>query len=473
MEIEAAPYRRSAITVLGVKAVFYGSSFASLWLITNSLTLAAVGAYMFAVALFWFLSIPASWGQDQVAMIAAARSGPGDDERHALGGGLVATTVAGGGVTAALALAAAPLEAATDLPGLARLLLGAAAVPLLLALSSVFEAWYTGTGKVGRALTIPVLGHVTRVPVLAALFADGPDIADLVISELVAAALPVLAFAATTDWGGIRFRLPRMKALQEGSALMIAKVASDGARRLDLFLLGLLASGPAVGIYGVAARLAVAVDLGREVLQPAYTRSAGQSLASRDKTRVRRGYAEMRDLSMLAGLTALAALALFGRPLLRVFGGIDEGFPTLMVLACAGFVNVGFGANNHLLKLAGHYRDTMRIRVAMLAILLAANLALVPQFGAIGAAIATLIATSVTNSLFLVALRKREQIRTLGGRSLVVLVAGALLALAAAGGGSAIGCGLLLAALSFADAIRQRRQLGALLPALARKATDA
>ena len=259
--------------------MFYASAFGSLWLLTRFLPIEAYGAYAFSIALVWFLSVIATSGLEQTVMIRVARGDgtTGLDRGKHLAGSALVTVTAMGCLVGTILYAAAPVIAGwTDLPGLETWLAGMAPVVPLLAISAVYEGWFVALGRVGPSQIFPALGHALRLPLLAVALLLGGGVTDVILVEIAVAALPILLFAisARGPWGG-RFALPAAGDLRDGGALMVAKAANDGARRIDIFMLGLLASAAAIGEYAVAARLVVAVDLGRELFQPAFTSRGG------------------------------------------------------------------------------------------------------------------------------------------------------------------------------------------------------
>lgn len=159
---------------------------------------------------------------------------------------------------------------------------------------------------------------------------------------------------------------------------------------LDILVLGKLGSATDVGIYAIAVRLAMLTSF----ILLASNSYAGPYFAA--------AYAK-RDLDALhllairsAQVTALAAtplLILFvalPSTLLGFFGReFIAGAPVLMVLAVGQFVNVVTGSAGQVLIMAGHERDMRNASFLAAAVTIAGLVALVPKWGALGAAMAT------------------------------------------------------------------------------------
>ncbi len=104
---------------------------------------------------------------------------------------------------------------------------------------------------------------------------------------------------------------------------------------------------------------------------------------------------------------ALVILAI-GKPMLMLFGpGFDAGYPLLFVLILGVVARAAVGPAESLLTMSGHQNICAAAYAATLAINVGLNIALIPQFGLWGAAIATTVAmTFEAASLSLIVWRK-------------------------------------------------------------------
>jgi O-antigen/teichoic acid export membrane protein len=90
----------------------------------------------------------------------------------------------------------------------------------------------------------------------------------------------------------------------------------------------------------------------------------------------------------------------------------------MAILSVGQIVNAATGSVGFLLAMTGRERVSMRILVASLALNVVANLALVPRYGMLGAAVGTTLAMTVWNVAMVVAVRRSLGVMpsALGGR---------------------------------------------------------
>ena len=145
---------------------------------------------------------------------------------------------------------------------------------------------------------------------------------------------------------------------------------------------------------------------------------------------------------MLATLAALVGAAIAGDRLLAAFGpDFVAGHAALVVLAAAQVVRAAFGPSLQLLTQIGAQRQIATVFAASVAVLVAANLALVPSAGVLGAALAVVLTTAFWTTALAVVLYRLAGLRTDMASSLSVLrirpvLSRALLALRGVGSAS-------------------------------------
>ncbi len=177
----------------------------------------------------------------------------------------------------------------------------------------------------------------------------------------------------------------------------------------DVVMLGAYVSNETVGLYQIAVRLGNLAVFGllaiNMVIQPliaeAYTKG------------------EIERLKYLVGITCLASLAitvpviigllLFGAELIAITFGPNyiSAFGPLIVILVSQTLNTGFGPVGLLLTMTGHEK-LMLSSLALTAILnVCLNAALIPTFGIMGAAYASLAAMVVRNFLLWITVRRK------------------------------------------------------------------
>ena len=182
----------------------------------------------------------------------------------------------------------------------------------------------------------------------------------------------------------------------------------------DILVLGIWADAKEVGIYGISMRVAllttfvlVAVNV---VVAPQFATlySEGNTYALKQLAR------RSAFWSMLAAMPAFLVIMLVPDLILQIFGPqFKEGALTLRILAIGQFVNLATGSVGTLLVMTGHEK-ILRNNIAVSAALnLLGNLALVPSYGAVGAAASTAVSLAFLNIVLWAMVRKKLQINSL------------------------------------------------------------
>lgn len=231
----------------------------------------------------------------------------------------------------------------------------------------------------------------------------GPEAA---IWLLIAAYLTALAVAGRFLLAGLAARPETPAGLavpgRGASFLRLALVGWLAVTNTHLLVIltGLLADYAEVGLYRLAAQVALVMALGLTAIEtvqaPAYARS--------HKEGDQRALHGLLQLSCRLGLALSAAvmvvLVVFGRPLLAIPLGTEvaEGvYPALCLLAAAQLLNATTGNVGVLMIAARQERRLILGNLAALATTLLAAWLLIPQYGAIAAAAAHGLGLSVRN----------------------------------------------------------------------------
>ncbi|MBT6456251.1 MAG: hypothetical protein HOK37_12010 [Gammaproteobacteria bacterium] len=95
---------------------------------------------------------------------------------------------------------------------------------------------------------------------------------------------------------------------------------------------------------------------------------------------------------MIIALPAFLLCLFFPQQLLLIFGtDYQQADSLLMILAFAQFINVFTGSNGYILMMTGHEREFRNIALLSAVLTVILSFILIPFFGAIGAAIATVL----------------------------------------------------------------------------------
>lgn len=168
--------------------------------------------------------------------------------------------------------------------------------------------------------------------------------------------------------------------------------------RMDIILLGAMAGREQAGIYAAASRVAdlivFALAAANAIIAPMIS-----GFHARDDMN---GLQHLMTLLAKGVLVFTAPLVLlvviFGHAILGIFGeGYQIGYVPLLILVCGQMVNALSGSVSFLMTMTGHQRESLHILVIAAGLNLMLQLALIPNFGMLGAAIATALATVFWN----------------------------------------------------------------------------
>lgn len=171
-------------------------------------------------------------------------------------------------------------------------------------------------------------------------------------------------------------------ALQDGASLMVSYS--------DILVLSFFVSPAEIGIYFAATRIAQIVGFVRFAAS-AGTANVFSKLSAQGKTDELKSLSRATiRISFWLSVIACAFLAVAGPLLLKLFGaGFVVGYPVLLVLMAGLLVQAAFSSAEDLLNMTGHQGMTASSYFGALVVNLVLNLALIPYFGLIGAAVAT------------------------------------------------------------------------------------
>lgn len=266
-----------------------------------------------------------------------------------------------------------------------------------------------GFGRV-RLMELPALAQVISkfgiVVVLLALGATSLSAAaaGLGVSGLVAAlvaAFVVTAMPRPRSARGLRPSFTSFTSLLRlGIPYAMAGVAAKLIASFDVFILGVSHPGAPVGAYApVLSLIEASVMLAPIMLTTLFIAAATRLYAQGEQSAFSRLYVTVSKVSILLAMPAFALFAVSPTVVIRfVFGSdfpVDETVVRVLLLGL--FLNVAFGVNMQALIASGARWRLARALVLPAGTMVAISLALIPGFGAIGAATATTVSYAVLN----------------------------------------------------------------------------
>jgi len=180
----------------------------------------------------------------------------------------------------------------------------------------------------------------------------------------------------------------------------------------DILILGILATSEEVGLYRIAMQGAALVPLGLFSVNMVLGPYIAQSYAAGNQEKLQKFATISCRVSVAIAVLVTVVLVGFGDTLLVVLFGEEfgGGYWALVILATGYLLWVCFGSVILLLTMTGHDKEAMKGALIGAVGNIILNIVLIPPFGMIGAAFATITSLLIWNTLLLRAVRKKLRI---------------------------------------------------------------
>lgn len=238
----------------------------------------------------------------------------------------------------------------------------------------------------------------------------------LVIGAWAAAGLSLLA---------VHRRLrstPRVSAVYEVRQLLsfstvswASALAATGLIWVDTLLLGALRDQDTVGSYNVATRLVTLAVFVMPPINAAFSPHMAHLHHTGQQDAAASAYGSASRWILSLSMPAFILLVVYPRELLSYFGpGFAQAAAVTVILAFGQLINAAAGPCGTVLNMSGRVRLNMVDNVSVLLLNIGLNLALIPRYGMVGAAIswsASLVTVNVVKVLqarFVVGIRARQ-----------------------------------------------------------------
>lgn len=354
----------------------------------------------------------------QIAYYGAAESEDGLTAGSIVSWGLVASAAAGVVVAVALFALAEPLAAAFGHPEYALAFRVAAVAIPSLALIRIATAIFRGFSRTRERVAFQELLQKGSFPLLlgaVVLFGWGVEPALYAFpASLAVTAVAYLAYVVRDDPAGFRGEAgDALRRLRDGYDLLAFSVPLMFASLLiqimswtDILMLGYFASAAVVGVYDAVRPLVKVVSIVWGSMIFLYTPAVSAFHAADEPGSVRRAYFALTKWFTTVTFPLVVLFVLFPSLVLETAFGpaYTDGATALRILAVAYFLGNVMGPNGATLTALGRTRVVMWANFAAAVANVLLNLALVPRFGIVGAAVATAGALVARNCLRVVVL---------------------------------------------------------------------
>lgn len=183
--------------------------------------------------------------------------------------------------------------------------------------------------------------------------------------------------------------------------------------KVDILMIGLLLGTTVAGTYAVAVQLATLISFGlfsvNMVAAPLIAQLHAQQRHLELQRLVRLGALATSSFAVMTG----TLLLLLGKPALRLFGpAFVVSYGPLCVLVVAQIANSLTGSVGFIMTMTGHEKTAAKVTALAGGLNVILALLLIPRFGALGAAIATGIASITWNVILVILVQRRVEIHS-------------------------------------------------------------
>ncbi|MEJ3743841.1 polysaccharide biosynthesis C-terminal domain-containing protein [Actinomycetes bacterium KLBMP 9797] len=208
----------------------------------------------------------------------------------------------------------------------------------------------------------------------------------------------------------------------------VASVAQLALQRVDVLLVASLGGLAAAAAYAVAGRFVVLGQFANQGITHSVQPRLAEALAVDDRATANTLYQTATGWLVLVTWPLYLIVITYAPVYLGLFGpGYRSGAPVVVVLASAMLVANGCGMVDVVLSMAGRTRWNLANVLLALTTMVALDLALIPHFGLVGAAVGLAAAVLVNNLLPLIQVGRYTGLHPFGAGTV-------------AAGGLAVGC---------------------------------
>lgn len=407
------------------------SGFVIMVVLARRLTPGEIGSYAFALGLVGYFAIPANFGVTGLAIRDLAQR---PHEARELMGAVTTLQLAVGFLPYLVLVALAPVLAVDE---------ASRSILPIVGLGFVIEglsfSWVLYGGSRFVTLAVARVAGAIAFAVGALVFVQpGPDavlrFGWVTLAGIAATALMTFVVVLRHRGRPVLVSTPRQLArrFRAGVPLGVAAVMISIYYTLDSVMLGYFKDTATVGQYAVAYKIPLAVitiaALWGSVLFP-----HASDLAQRDRETLRRHLQAFASIACIVSFPLLAGSLVIGGDLMPALFGpryapAGTPFVLLMVAAALIVVTINYGTTAIAIGDERHYAIGVTLAAATNVVL---NLALIPPFGMVGAAAATIAAEVVVFAYVFLRVRgilghltlEWERVARAAGATAVMLVA--------------------------------------------------
>ncbi len=185
-----------------------------------------------------------------------------------------------------------------------------------------------------------------------------------------------------------------------GLLLTLTNFSSIGLKHLDSIMIGKYMNLDYVGIFALASFIGLVIEIPLSSLERITNPKIAQAWVNKDTESIRKIYSQSVKYLMLIGGILLVGITANVNELLSLLPEPYHQGAMVAVIACIGaFLNVSTGVNTSILFSSEKYIYGTYLLFMLLITAILLNIILIPLYGIIGAALATVISSIIYNAL--------------------------------------------------------------------------
>jgi O-antigen/teichoic acid export membrane protein len=201
------------------------------------------------------------------------------------------------------------------------------------------------------------------------------------------------------------------KLLKTAKPLFFISIASIIINNSDIIILGFFSEAKDVGIYVVAARVALLTSVLLQITNSALSPKIAALYAENNIKSLEKMIKKITKGLFFIGLFVFLFFIFFGNWILSIWGEeFEEAYWILIILGFGQLVNISTGAVGIILIMTGHEKTQRNISLCFMMVFLIFSFTLIPIYGALGASIATATSVLGINMTILIYVKRKTKI---------------------------------------------------------------
>jgi O-antigen/teichoic acid export membrane protein len=149
------------------------------------------------------------------------------------------------------------------------------------------------------------------------------------------------------------------------------------------------------GLYAAGSRIATLITFGINSVNSVLAPTIAALYAKNHKAELQKTLTFAARGVLAYTVPVVLVLLFWGKPILQLFGyEFGAAYPVLLILAIGQVIIAACGSVGFLMTMTGHQRQALQVIAGSAVATIILNLCLIPLFGLLGAAVATVIATA-------------------------------------------------------------------------------